>query len=138
MKKILVCVMANLIAIIAIPQVKYPNTEDAQLKTMNENWYAYYRDSTVHQLDSNEVYSHISAGFIMLGGQLKSVRNGDVYPQNSPVTLKNGAIVMTDGIIQMANGSTPLLKNDDYIDMDGNIRPLQGRWGTLSVHPNQF
>jgi hypothetical protein len=136
MKKIIVCVISNLIAIIALPQVKYPNTEDAQLKATNENWFANYPDSTARQLDSNEVYSHIRAGFIMLGGQLKSVRNGDVYPQNSPVTLKNGAIVLTDGIIQMANGSTPLLKNEDYIDMDGNIRPLQGRWGTLSMPSN--
>jgi uncharacterized protein DUF6799 len=136
MKKIFLCVITNLIAIVALPQVKYPNTEGAQLKIINKTWYASYRDSTVHPLDSTEVYSHVRAGFIMLGGQLKSVRNGDVYPQNSPVTLKNGAIVMTDGIIQMANGSTPLLKNEDYIDMDGNIRPLQGRWGTLSMNTN--
>lgn len=138
MKKIFVCVISNLIAIIALPQVKYPNTENAQLRTMNVNWYADYRDTAAHQLDSNKEYSRLWAGFVMLDGQLKSVRNGDVYPQNSPVTLKNGAIIMTDGIIQMSNGSTPLLKNEDYIDMDGNIRPLQGHWGTLSMHSNQF
>lgn len=47
-----------------------------------------------------------------------------LYLLNNPVSLKNGAILLTDGIINMTNGSTPSLKEDDYIDMDGNIRPL--------------
>jgi hypothetical protein len=32
---------------------------------------------------------------------------------------------MTNGLIQMTNGSTPLLREEDFIDLNGNIRPLQ-------------
>ncbi len=31
---------------------------------------------------------------------------------------------MPDGIIQMTNGNTPLLREEDFIDLDGNIRLL--------------
>jgi tmRNA-binding protein len=64
-------------------------------------------------------------GFVLQGGQLKLVRNGNLYIQDSPVTLKNGTIIMTDGLIKLTNGSTPLLRENDFIDLDGNIRPLK-------------
>ncbi len=31
---------------------------------------------------------------------------------------------MPDGIIQMTNGNTPILKEEDFIDLDGNIKLL--------------
>ncbi len=44
----------------------------------------------------------------------------------SPVTLKNGTIIMTDGLIKMTNGKhATLQKENDFVDMDGNIRPLK-------------
>ncbi len=52
--------------------------------------------SPVSQLDSNEQYKYIRDGFVLQDGQLKLVRNGNLYRQDSPVTLKNGTIIMTD------------------------------------------
>jgi hypothetical protein len=94
-------------------------------KNILDNGQNYYRNMSDSQLDSNEQYKSLRDGFVLQGGQLKLARNGNLYTQDRPVTLKNGAIIMTDGLIKMTNGSTPLLKENDFIDMDGNIRPLQ-------------
>jgi len=84
-----------------------------------------FNDLFMTQLDSNAEYRNVKEGIVMQGGQLKIVRIGKLSLLTSPVTLKNGTIVMTNGIINMTNGSTPTLNEEDFIDMNGNIRPLQ-------------
>lgn len=106
-------------------QVNYPNFHDSLAKKMQENMTTGNYDMDITKLDSNIEYRNVKDGIVMQGSQLKIVRSGRLFLLNNPVTLKNGTIVMTDGIINMTNGSTPSLKEDDYIDMDGNIRPLQ-------------
>jgi hypothetical protein len=115
----------SLIASGAFSQVSYPNFHDSLVKMMHENMITGNYDFEMTRLDSNTEYRNVKDGIVMQAGQLKIVRSGRLYLLNSPVTLKNGTIVLTDGIINMTNGSTPSLKEDDYIDMDGNIRPLQ-------------
>jgi hypothetical protein len=91
---------------------------------MNENKKAFSTQYISYPLDSNEEYRLVKDGLVMQGGQVKLVRRGNLYPLLNPLTLKNGSIVMPDGIIQMTNGNTPILKEDDFIDFDGNIRLL--------------
>lgn len=116
----------------AFCQVGFPNRQDTQIKTIYESVNLNYGQYNDQQLDSNREYRNVKDGFVMQGGQLKLVRNGSLFLLNSPVTLKNGAIVMTDGIIKMGNGSTPLLRTEDFIDMDGNIRPLHSQINNYS------
>ena len=125
MKNIYLIMVATLMVSGVYCQVSYPNFQDSLIKKMHENITTgdYYFDMT--RLDSNIEYRNVKDDIVMQGGQLKIVRSGRLYLLNNPVTLKNGTIVLTDGIINMTNGSTPSLKEDDYIDMDGNIRPLQ-------------
>ncbi len=77
------------------------------------------------QLDSNMEYRQVKEGLVMQGGQLKIVRNGRLFVMHGSFPLKNGAVVYTNGIIQMPGGSTPLLGEKNYIDFDGQVRPLQ-------------
>ncbi len=116
---------ASLLVSCVFCQVSYPNFHDSLVKKMHENITTENYDMENTKLDSNIEYRNVKDGIVMQGGQLKIVRSGRLYLLNNPVTLKNGTIVLTDGIINMTNGSTPSLKEDDYIDMDGNIRPLQ-------------
>lgn len=125
MNKIYLMIVTGLMVSGVFCQVSYPNFNDSLIKMIRENAYSANADFDMTKLDSNIEYRNVKDGIVMQGGQLKIVRSGRLYLQNSPVTLKNGAIVLTDGIINMTNGSTPSLKEDDYIDMDGNIKPLQ-------------
>ncbi len=132
MKKLYLAGILHFLVSGAFCQASYPNMQDTQVKTIYENENLNYGQYNDHRLDSNREYKHVKDGFVMQGGQLKLVRNGSLFLLNSPVTLKNGAIVMTDGIIKMGNGSTPLLRTEDFIDMDGNIRPLHSQINNLS------
>jgi hypothetical protein len=125
MKKICVSLIMTAAVLISFCQVQYPGLQNMLSRHLNENGQTFYRNVSISQLDSNEQYKYIRDGFVLQEGQLKLVRNGNLYRQDSPVTLKNGTIIMTDGLIKMTNGSTPLLKENDFVDMDGNIRPLQ-------------
>ena len=132
MKKLYVLVIVHFLVSGAFCQVGFPNMQDTLVNTIYENGNQNYGQYNDHRLDSNREYRHVKDGFVMQGGQLKLVRNGSLFLLNSPVTLKNGAIVMTDGIIKMGNGSTPLLRTEDFIDMDGNIRPLHSQINNFS------
>lgn len=115
--------MATLL--ISLCRAQYPGLQNMMSRNIIENGQNFYRNVSIFQLDSNEQYKYLRDGFVLQDGQLKLARNGNLYRQDSPVTLKNGTIIMTDGLIKMTNGSSPLLKENDFIDMDGNIRPLQ-------------
>jgi hypothetical protein len=125
MKNIYLVIIATLIVSGVFSQVSYPNFHDSLVKKMHENMATGNYDFDKTRLDSNSEYRNVKDGIVMQAGQLKIVKSGRLYLLNSPVTLKNGTIVLTDGILNVTNGSSPSLKEDDYIDMDGNIRPLQ-------------
>ena len=113
-----------LIGSCAFSQVRYPNFQDAPINIMNENKNVFSNLYISNSLDSNGEYRFVKDGLVIQAGQVKFVRRGNLYPLLSPITLKNGSIVIPDGIIQMTNGNTPMLKEDEFIDMDGNIRML--------------
>jgi hypothetical protein len=124
MKILFSILVMMLIVSCAFSQVRYPNFQDTLVKIMNENKNVYLNQYTSYSLDSNEEYKLVKDGLVMQGGQVKLVRRGNLYPLLSPITLKNGSIVMPNGIIQMTNGNTPILKEEDFIDLDGNIKLL--------------
>ena len=125
MKKIFIPTMIMALLLISLCRAQNPDLQNIFSRNMNEYRLNFYRNVSVFQLDSNEKYKNVRDGFVIQDGQLKHVVNGNLYRQDSPVTLKNGTIIMTDGLINMTNGSTPLLRKNDFIDLDGNLRPLQ-------------
>lgn len=125
MKKTFIPMTILATLLISLCQAQYPDLQNILSRNTNENGQNFYRNISIFQLDSNEKYKNVREGFVLQGGQLKLVISGNLYRQDSPVTLKNGTIIMTDGLISMTNGSTPLLRKNDFIDMNGNIRPLQ-------------
>lgn len=122
MKNIFTGIMLNLMTYGALCQAGNPVTA---VKSMPGNWTSYYQQAFAQPLDSNEDYRNVREGYVLQAGRLNLAMNGRLFPQRSPVTLKNGSIVMTDGLIKMTNGSTPLLREMDFIDPDGNIKPLR-------------
>jgi hypothetical protein len=126
MKKIQMILLANLITLGVYCQVNNTVVPDSLFNDLRESVNPVYGGPTGQGLDSNEVYKHIKDGLVMQGGQLKVIRNGSLFVMHGSFPLKNGAIAYTNGIIRMPDGSTPLLDEKDYIDFDGQIKPLQG------------
>jgi hypothetical protein len=124
MKKVYL-ILTCLVLSASFCSAQFPIIQTTLSRNIIEYGQNYYQSVSDFQLDSNGQYKFLRDGFVLQSGQLKLARNGKLYFQESPVTLKNGAIIMPDGLIKMTNGSTPLLKENDFIDMDGNIRPLQ-------------
>jgi hypothetical protein len=125
MKTIAILLVTTLVSLGASCQVTGVSNPDSLLNDLRESVNPVYGASMAQPLDSNEAYKHIREGLVMQGGQLKIVRNGSLFVMHGPFPLKNGAMVYTNGIIKMPDGSTPLLAEKDYLDFDGQIKPLQ-------------
>ena len=124
MKYILFILLSGFVISNGFSQSELPTSQDSLIGLLENINPSYNEENSFAKLDSNERYKNIREGIAVQDGQLKIIRNGFVFPLNKPITLKNGSIVFPDGIIRMTNGTTPLLSEDDYIDMSGNIRSL--------------
>jgi hypothetical protein len=124
MKYILFILLSGFVISNGFSQSELPTSQDSLIRLLENINRSYNEENSFAKLDSNERYKNIREGIAVQDGQLKIIRNGFVFPLNKPITLKNGSIVFPDGIIRMTNGTTPLLSEDDYIDMSGNIRSL--------------
>jgi hypothetical protein len=67
---------------------------------------------------------------VMKDGKVKQWKGGQITMVTSPVMLTNGSTVASDGTVKMKDGTTTMLKDGQYIDMDGNI-------GTMKNHANK-
>ena len=57
----------------------------------------------------------------MQDGKLWQDKDGNTTEVTEDITLSNGTIVMKDGNVKMKDGSTVMLKDGDYVWMDGKI-----------------
>jgi hypothetical protein len=125
MKKIYILLTVNMIALATYCQSPSADHTDSTFNELQQSVNPNYGKYNGQPLDSNNQYKQIKEGLVMQGGQLKIVRNGSLFVMHGPFPLKNGAMIYTNGIINMPDGSTPVLDEKDFIDFDGRIRPLQ-------------
>ena len=122
MKKICVSLILTAAVFTSFCQVQNPGFQNMLSRDMNENGQNFYRNVSIFQLDSNEQYKSIRDGFI-LGRAVKTRQKRKLYEPDR--SLKNEHC-HTDvfGRIKMTNGSTPLLKENDFVDLDGNVKTV--------------
>lgn len=60
-------------------------------------------------------------GVMMQGGKLIVMKEGQASVMTEDMTLSNGTVIMKDGSIKKADGTTMMLKNGDQIDMAGTM-----------------
>jgi hypothetical protein len=59
---------------------------------------------------------------MMKDSMLMVVRNGETrMMSDKSLKLTNGTIILISGLLKMADGSTRVIQEGQYIDMDGNI-----------------
>ena len=66
--------------------------------------------------------------YLMKDGKMMMMKHGDttmMKMMDKSVMLNNGATVMMDGTVKMADGTTKMLKEGWYVDMDGKMRKMK-------------
>ncbi|KAA9340703.1 DUF6799 domain-containing protein [Adhaeribacter soli] len=64
-------------------------------------------------------------GVMMEGDKILITRNGQTTIMTKDTTFANGTMIMSNGMVKMADGTTMNMKNGDRMDMNGNM--MQGR-----------
>lgn len=75
---------------------------------------------------------------MMMGGQMKMVKNGKEMPMDKEMTMGNGTKVMTDGMCTKKDGTTMTMKNGDMMYMDGKMGKMpkkakKGKMGKMKM-----
>jgi hypothetical protein len=67
-------------------------------------------------------------GVLMKDGKLLMMKNGQTTQLTSDLTLDNGTIVMANGSVKTKDGTTAILKEGDYVGMDGTMGNVKDKW----------
>jgi hypothetical protein len=67
-------------------------------------------------------------GVMMQNGKLLMMKNGQTTQLTTDLTLDNGAVVMTNGTVKAKDGKTTVLKEGDYVSMDGTKMGNMATW----------
>ena len=59
--------------------------------------------------------------YVMENGKVMAMKNGKEMILTQNMMLKNGATVMPDGMVKMKDGTTNMLKDGQYVDIDGKM-----------------
>ena len=61
------------------------------------------------------------ACYAMKDGKMMTMKGGKTMMMSKDMKLSNGEMVMTDGSVKMTDGTTSMLKEGQYIDMNGKM-----------------
>ncbi len=64
-------------------------------------------------------------GVMMSDGKMMFVKNGKMILIKRQVTLNNGTKVMADGTCVRKDGTKVMLKDNEHMDMQGNMIPMR-------------
>jgi hypothetical protein len=82
------------------------------------------QDSTTNNMAPKQNHE----GVILKNGKLLMMKNGQTTQLTTDLTLDNGTVVMTNGSVKTKDGTVTILKEGDYIGMDGTIGNLKDKW----------
>ena len=92
----------------------------------------YAQDSTMSGQDtsmSQTAYKKKDC-YLMKDGKVMMMRHGDTAMTtiDKTATLNNGATITPDGNVKMADGSSIMLKEGQYVDIDGKMGKVKKMW----------
>jgi uncharacterized protein with beta-barrel porin domain len=67
-------------------------------------------------------------GVMMQDGKLLMMKNGQTTQLTTDLTLDNGTVVMSNGTVKAKDGRTTVLKEGDYVSMDGTKMGNMATW----------
>ena len=90
------------------------------------------QDDKMEKMDKMEQKMDMEKDHVMMmGDQMKMVKNGKEMPMDHEMTMGNGTKVMADGMCKKKDGTTMTMKNGDMMDMNGKMgkMPAKGKMG---------
>ena len=82
---------------------------------------AFAQDSSMHHMQQSKMKMKTHEGIMMRNGKVMVMQNGQSAPLTADKTLSNGEVVSSNGQVKMADGTTTMLKDGDWINMNGTI-----------------
>ncbi len=82
---------------------------------------AFAQDSAMHHMQQNKMKMKTHEGIMMRNGKVMVMQNGTSAPLTEDKTLSNGEVVSSNGQVKMADGTTTMLKDGDWVNMNGSI-----------------
>jgi hypothetical protein len=82
---------------------------------------AFAQDSSMHHMQQNKMKMKTHEGIMMRNGKVMVMQNGQSTPLTEDKTLSNGEVVSSNGQVKMSDGTTTMLKDGDWVNMDGII-----------------
>lgn len=81
------------------------------------------QDSTSMMKDTGMMKMHDMKKdcIIVKDGKVMIMRHGEKKVLDSTINLGNGAMVSPDGTVKMSDGTTKMIKEGEYVDMDGKM-----------------
>lgn len=86
---------------------------------------AFAQDSAMHNNMQHKMKSH--EGIVMRNGKVMVIENGKSTPLTQDKTLSNGEVISSNGNVKMSDGTTSMLKDGDWVSMDGTITHHDGK-----------
>lgn len=84
------------------------------------------QDSAMHKMDNmqhHDMKSH--DGIMMKNGKVMVMENGQSTVLTQDKTLSNGTVISANGNVKMSDGTTKMLKDGDWVGMDGKMGSMK-------------
>ncbi|WP_162996872.1 DUF6799 domain-containing protein [Mucilaginibacter kameinonensis] len=73
-----------------------------------------------------QTHMKMKDGVMMKDGKMMVMKEGKTMMMDKDMTMSNGTMVMTDGMVKMKDGKSMMLKNGQCVNMDGTIeKPMK-------------
>ncbi|HXS58662.1 MAG TPA: DUF6799 domain-containing protein [Hanamia sp.] len=86
---------------------------------------AFAQDSAMHNKNAmhNNMQHNMKSheGIVMRNGKVMVIENGKSTPLTQDKTLSNGEVISSNGQVKMSDGTTSMLKDGDWVNMNGTI-----------------
>jgi hypothetical protein len=81
-----------------------------------------FAQEKTNKMEDKKMASHKMKDCVMMeDGKMVVMKDGQTMPMDKDMTMKNGVTVMTDGNVKWKNGKTTMLKEGQYVTMDGKM-----------------
>lgn len=85
--------------------------------------YAQEKDKKMDKMDKMEASTKDCV--MMHDGKMMVMKGGETMAMAEEMTLANGTMVMTDGMVKMKDGSSQMLKEGQCVYMDGKVGKMK-------------
>ena len=93
-------------------------------------------DTSMHKMSHKSMHN-MDSSVMMMDGKMMTMMHGKSVPIKHAMTMKNGTMVMPDGMVKMKGGKTMTLKEGQCVMMDGEVTKMPMKKGMMMKDPKK-